>query len=241
MSYIKHCLDQVEQGNEYSIAHLDNVIIAEHQRLVNKLASDGFWFVSIPRSSSSFVQTRLADTYGYPHGKHGIHKVSSGYTVSALLPAHTPSFVAKELIGSANWEALNTFAIMRHPYTWSLSLWKFTKKYGSLGFVDGDFLSFLAQFEQKTKQPRSTRAFFPSNFMQNDYLVEASSQRAIVKTVLRFEERDKIKQLLQSLKVDTTDFEIKVRETDSETYQLSQTEKNEIKRIFAKDFDFLNR
>jgi hypothetical protein len=240
MSYVRYCLDNLALGKEYNIAQLDTVVLIERNRLINKIASDGFWFVSIPRTSSSAVQKRLSDTFGYPHGKHSFKEPLTGFTVSALLPAHTPSFVARDIIGDSLWGNTNTFTIVRHPYTWSLSLWKYTKKYGPLGFSDGDFLTFLAEFERNTSLPRTNRPFTPSHFMQHDYVIESDGKRPIVKNVLRFEDRPKIEAFLKNLNIDTSDFDKKLRDTDSEEYKLTRAEKNEIRRVLAKDFDFLN-
>jgi hypothetical protein len=216
------------------------LIEAERGKLVRKLTHDGFWFVDIPRTSSTSIQYALGRVAGWPHGKSVVPELGHiGGVESFLLQSHVPAFIARELIGEDVWQRLNTFSVVRHPLDWAVSLWKYTQKYGDLGFEPDDFAHFLQQFSRKSAAALERRQVFPSNYMQSDYLVAPGLDELLVKTRLRFEDRTAIAEFLTSL-CPEIELDQNFVATDARTYQATSEEQQLVRRIFARDFDLLD-
>ena len=241
MSYLKFALDELRQGSQSDISFVDFAIRAEVEQLRARIAECHFWFVAIPRTSSSYIQTSLGAQFGYPHGKQSLtsNNTSAPIVQSALLPPHTPSFIVREILGKELWQACNTFSVVRHPYAWSLSLWRYTKLYHNLGFSDGDFLTFLSELKANIKSPRTQRNCYPSNYCQYDYVVERNSNKFLVKNILKFEDRETINDFLLSVGLKSIPFRAGQMGSDSGDYNLDETEKAAVRKILEQDFDIL--
>jgi hypothetical protein len=241
LTYLQSVLGKAQQGDYANIGHLDYILRAQQDELKQKIAADKFWFVTIPRTSSSSIQISLGAQFGYPHGKvlfpGGVRGVAGAD--SFLLPPHTPSFLARDILGPELWRDCSTFSVVRHPYSWSVSLWRYTKTYWNLGFSDGDFLTFLREFERNANQDIRLRTFHPSNYFQHDYLVENNADKFLVKNILKYEDRAGIEDFLKSIGLKSLPSSNKVAATDSASYQLSEAEKAVVRKVFEKDFDLL--
>lgn len=242
-SYLKYVVDIAQQGDFSNITQFDSVILRERSELREKLTKDKFWFVSVPRTSSSSIQSRLGAHFGYPHGKQELHEKVPRQAVprvqSMLLPQHTPAFIVRDILAAEIWDQCNSFAVVRHPYSWSLSMWRYVNIYGELGFGRVDFLTFLNKFKENIRPKRIHRTWFPSHYSQHDYLVEKQTNKFLVKIVLKFEKRDNIEEFLRSLGLPAALTEERMMASDSAAYKLNNDEKAAVRKVFEKDFDLL--
>jgi len=56
----------------------------------------GFWFVDIPRTSSSAIRAELGARFGRAYGKR---KAESGYATEQVFDDHVTAFVMREALG----------------------------------------------------------------------------------------------------------------------------------------------
>ena len=190
-SYLKFVVDIAQQDDFSNITQFDSVILRERVELREKVTEDKFWFISVPRTSSSSIQSRLGAHFGFPHGKQELFDAMPRQAVprvqSMLLPPHTPAFLVRDILGPEIWAQCNSFAVVRHPYSWSLSMWRFANTYRGLGIGKVDFVTFLDQFKSNTRPKRTQRTWFPSHYFQHDYLVEKQTNKFLVNTVFKYE------------------------------------------------------
>ncbi|MEO6610460.1 MAG: hypothetical protein ABIN69_18535 [Aestuariivirga sp.] len=241
MTYLKYVWDSLQKGNLGDVSFLDYAIGKEVTNIRARISADNFWFVAIPRTSSSYIQTNLGAQFGFPHGKQGALTQNhfAPKVQSILLPEHTPVFIVREILGPELLQRCNSFSVVRNPYAWILSLWRYTKLYGSLGFSDSDFLTFLAEFKRNVTPPRLQRNWYPSNYCQHDYLTERSSDKFLVKNILKFEDRGKIDEFLLGIGLKSIPLRAGLMASDSSDYKLDENEKAAIRKVLEKDFDLL--
>ena len=240
-NYLEVALNNHTDGYQADLNHLMRIIGSEQLAIRDKLIQDGFWFVDIPRTSSTAIRLKLSSLFGYPHGKKfipGNNEPVEGVE-SFLIPQHMPAFIMTDIVGADVWDQLRTFTIVRHPMSWAVSLWQFTIKYGNLHFTAGDFMNFLQQLEKKLQGDKEDRPVFPTSYCQTDYIRNIDDEDDIIKDVLKYEDREQIDTYLaQAFGPDFLIAE-KFAITDAESYMPSEQEKQQVHRILARDFELL--
>lgn len=216
----------------------EKIIKAERKVLNERFNDVPLWFVDIPRTSSSTTSAIMWDQFGFPFGKQ--NKQSNGkliHEVSPLLPNHTHAVIARFILGKSLWDEIQTFTIVRNPYTWCSSLWHYNKKM-ELPRSSFDTLSeFLDFMEANLELDFGKRKIKYTSFLQTDYFVDKKN-KIIVKHLLPFEDKDLISRRFKEMGINHTS-KVHINKTNNSDYEMSQAEKRRIEHIFAKDFEFL--
>ena len=190
-SLIETAFSQLQSGQGQLLMYLDRAIEREKRSVRDNVQKTGFWFVDVPRTSSTSIRALLGERFGFPHGKGAAFKSVTATPMSWLLPSHTPASVARIIIGEDLWDGLITFAVVRHPHTWAKSLYLYTKKYSNLGIpMETTFVQFLEIMQERVRVPLGNRVIFPTNLRQSDYIF--ANKKQLVKHVLHFEDRNAI-------------------------------------------------
>jgi hypothetical protein len=142
-----------------------------------RLAEMGFWFVDIPRTSSTSIRQALYERYGKVFGKPSS---SQGIGVG-LVPPHTPAQRLVEQLGPGLWNGLTTFTIVRNPFERVLSLYRFLQSNGALASTP-----FNAYVDRLV-----AGAFdYHGHYMSNWGYVSDGEGQSLVSEIFRFESRD---------------------------------------------------
>tara|TARA_R110000787_G_scaffold248829_1_gene354443 strand:+ start:105 stop:803 length:699 start_codon:yes stop_codon:yes gene_type:complete len=224
--YILSVVNQQSKKHEL----IEELIKLEVEKVKEKLTKHPIWFIDIPRTSSFSISVMMADSLGFPFGK----KLEQRLELSPILYNHTHAFAVKYLLGKNFWDTLTTFTIVRNPYTWAASLWH-------KGVLDGhpdckflNFMQFLDVMEVNLSVNILERQNSLNNFTQTDYFMTENNST----DVLKFEDRQGIKQYLNKLGLEYTNL-LHLNKSNNVNYQLSQLEKKKVEDIFAKDFELL--
>ena len=220
----------------------DHLIELEKRKLKDKIKECSFWFVDITRTSSTAIKVALGAKFGWPFGQNYYLDVTGRIIVSMLrsllLPSHTPAFIVKHILGDELWKEIDTFTVVRNPYSWCSSLWHHAMKNHDLGLKTESFDLFLGSLEEKLVGDFTKRKIFPSNYRQSDYLLDAD-RNVIVKNLLRFEDKKIIDNFLKSRGIIDYSTSPRFVATQSSDYQIASAEKTKIERIFSADFEIL--
>jgi len=76
---------------------------------IKKILEAGFWFIDIPRTSSSSLRIELGKRFGIPYGKKNL--LDSKYSSEQIFPDHLTALEMKRIIGSDNWGKIFSFTI----------------------------------------------------------------------------------------------------------------------------------
>ena len=108
----------------------------------SRLKEMGFWYVDIPRTSSTTLKLAFYKKYGKVFGKPS---PSQGIGMG-LIPHHLPAQSLREQLGAGLWDSLYTFSIVRNPFERALSLFQFLQKNGKLqGWTFGRYVDQLVR------------------------------------------------------------------------------------------------
>ena len=153
-----------------------------------KIQKHGFWFIDIPRTSSSSIRLDLGQYYGVPYSKNNILKtqISSPYKI---YHDHLPGKEIKEKLGSELWDRLFTFTFVRNPWDRILSFYYYRIKCNEIP-SSLTFREYVLSL--KNKQLGKYGLPLNSHEYKNcaDYILE-DNNKIIVDYIGRYETREK--------------------------------------------------
>lgn len=96
------------------------------ENVIEQIRRCGFWFVDIPRTSSSSIRAELGKIYGSPYGKMNL--IEKEHSSEQVFQDHIPAKIMKELFQPGIWEELFTFALVRNPWDRMVSLYNHRRR-----------------------------------------------------------------------------------------------------------------
>lgn len=90
----------------------------------------GFWFVDIPRTSSTSICIELSRHYGAVFGKQNL--LDTEYATTQVFPDHVSALAMRNRLGHSLWNELFTFSIVRNPWDRTYSLFRYRRVKGSI-------------------------------------------------------------------------------------------------------------
>lgn len=149
------------------------------------LQKQGFWFVDVPRTSSTSLRVELHEKFGPINGLVNLPRTAEALTEMPV-PGHSTAALMAEKVGPDIWSRILTFSIVRNPWDRILSLYHYRKIAGNLpepwGFEE--YVQRLEHADQTT--PGFTHHAFRLGAV--DYL-KGQDGEILVNKVLRFEDR----------------------------------------------------
>lgn len=156
-----------------------------NRRVKNAVRRQGFWFVDVPRTSSTAVRLELARKFGPVNDKLNVLGETSA--VKQMLGDHIRARRMRQNVGPDIWDRIFVFSIVRNPWDRISSLFFYIKKLGHLP-EDMEFSDFILQLETATADTpcfeHRTRRLAAA-----DYLIDADG-KLIVDYIVRFENRE---------------------------------------------------
>ena len=196
------------------------------------ISKQGFWFVDVPRTSSSSIRAELSHNFGIINGKKGYIEKDMIHAVPQIIQPHRTASEMRDRLGTEIWSQLYTFGFVRNPYERIWSLYCYLTR-GSAKNTGESFSDFVASLKTWRKgRPIPTRSAF-------DYLSDEQG-RIIVTRVCRFENRSK--ELLEVGEVLNMKFtgvlsQDVARHKESYSKQYDNKMKRTIESLFARDFE----
>lgn len=150
-------------------------------RLREEIRRQGFFFVDVPRTSSSSIRSEISEHYGTAYSKPDL---ASSEEKNLLLPPHLTAVELRDYFGPEGWSSIFSFSIVRNPFDRMVSLWAYLHRKNELpeNFSFSDFTRFI---EQKDISIIDYPPFF---LCSADYLIDENGEM-MVSQVARFERR----------------------------------------------------
>jgi len=170
-----------------------------------KIHKHGFWFVDIPRTSSTSIKAELGRIYGLPYGKAKLfidqnyaNELSSDYFttkqhkkhyVNQIFKDHLLAIEMQKIVGEKIWEKIFTFTFVRNPWDRILSLYFYIKQKGDIldDMQFRDYIFALSNFRKKGKESlfRNREHYLSAS----DYIIDANVE-ILVDFIGKYENRD---------------------------------------------------
>lgn len=155
----------------------------ERERWRLAILRRGVWFIDIPRTSSTSINTELGERFGRPYGKHyGL----GGHDDPPVLRDHMTAVRVRAYLGHRTWARLFTFAIVRNPWDRTHSHYRFRRERNAIP-ADMTFREYVLGLCEAT--PR-TALFRSANvrLTASDFVCDAKGN-VIVSHIVRYEQR----------------------------------------------------
>jgi hypothetical protein len=146
---------------------------------------DGFWFVDVPRTSSTSIRYELGRAFGPLHGKRNTD--SAEHRTAQMFRDHLTAGEMRALLGPDLWEELYTFSIVRNPWDRAVSHYERRRRRGNIP-DDWGFAEYLRRHVAATAD---TPYFEAPAFRHGaaEMLTDADGS-LLVRHVVRFEDRE---------------------------------------------------
>jgi hypothetical protein len=151
---------------------------------ISSVMKNGFWFVDIPRTSSSSIRIELGKQFGEAYGKSNL--LEQKYSMNQIFPDHLPAKEMINILGEDNWKKIITFSIVRNPWSRIFSLYNYRKEKKNIP-VEWTFSDYVKKLERA--EPFDT--FFKYHgfrFGSSDFLTNERGE-ILVNHVLKYEKR----------------------------------------------------
>jgi hypothetical protein len=196
----------------------------------------GFWFVDIPRTSSSSLRSEFGKHFGRVYGKKNL--IEKEHATSQIFVDHIPAREMRSLLGNSIWKRIFTFTIVRNPWDRTHSMYNYRQKVFGIprewSFRDYVFALEGASCESEFFEYHGYR------YGASEYVLGDNGE-IIVDFIARYENRSHdLKMIASRLKLD--DFGglcIQMATPKDKHYsEIYDVETREIiRRLYAKDID----
>lgn len=213
------------------------------------IVRDGFWFIDIPRTSSSSIRVELGEKFGKVHGKAikaslvGSSLVGSNDVTQQLFLAHTTAKEMRGFLGSAAWNKIFTFTVVRNPWDRTCSMYHYRKRIGNIN-PEWSFQDYVFELA-KAKHDTQYFEYHGYRFGACDYILGDNGE-VIVDFVAKYENRvHDLKIIASRLGLEVEDFgELKILEAKPKGVHYSEFYDSEMQNIvgevYSKDIELFN-
>lgn len=152
---------------------------------VTQIRAAGFWFVDIPRTSSSSIKVELGNRFGPPFGKSNL--LDRRFATPQSVQDHVPATRMRDFLGRETWNQLFTFSFVRNPWDRMVSMYFYRLKKGhySEALTFRDYVLQLSRLGEGSKPDLFANQVFYLGC--SDYLYDGSCR--LVDCIGRFENR----------------------------------------------------
>ncbi len=157
------------------------------RRAIVNVRRNGFWFVDIPRTSSSSIRAELGRQFGDPYGKANL---IPEYSQSQSFDDHTPAFQIRDRIGKSSWNKCFTFTFVRNPWDRLASIFRYRERVQAIP-TGLSFRDYVLQFlSPRYLNPLSAHHGHFYYYSMAEYILD-EQDNLIVDYIGRFENRER--------------------------------------------------
>lgn len=148
------------------------------------ILENGFWFIDIPRTSSSSIRIELGRHFGPIYGKSNI--VEKEFATTQIVPDHLTAKEMQLYLGKHIWDRIFTFTIIRNPWARVYSMFNYRRMKGKLPhhWTFRDYVHALSNAGPGTKY----FTFYGHRYGVSEYILD-NDGNIIVEYIARYENR----------------------------------------------------
>lgn len=163
--------------------------------VLSQISEKGFWFIDIPRTSSSSIKVELGKGFGFPYGKSNL--LEKQFSTRQVVPDHLTVKQMKDYLGSKVWQGLYSFTFVRNPWDRMVSMYFYRLLKGHFS-ENLTFHEYILQLKMLAEGHRP--ALFSQYFFYlacSDYIYDGDN--CLVNYVGRYENRESDLQKIASV------------------------------------------
>ena len=148
------------------------------------IVQHGFWFVDIPRTSSSSIRSELGKRFGRAYGKKNV--VEKQHATSQIFSDHMTAIKMQAFIGDSNWNKLFTFTVVRNPWDRTFSMYHYRKKKDDIP-REWNFRDYVFELAKATSKCKYF-GYYAYRVGASDYVLGENGE-IIIDFIARYENR----------------------------------------------------
>lgn len=195
---------------------------------ISQIKKNGFWFVDIPRTSSTSIKVQLAQQYGRTYAKSD--------SKNGLFRDHLMAKKMMEILGKEEWEKIFTFSVVRNPWDRAVSFYNYLLKYNMSKKTFPSFKEHVRIIKTNYNEDKFTKR----RLLHGCHEFISDNNRIIVDKIVRFENREEeLKEIGNEIGINnlgsTHEYKILGQKSYNEFYD-NETRKI-IEEVYAKDIE----
>lgn len=198
------------------------------------VSKHGFWYIDIPRTSSTSIRAELSRHFFLAYGKQNL--LEKSHARFQLFPDHMPAIEMRDMLSHSVWDKIFTFTIVRNPWERIFSMYNYRKKKGSIpsSLSFRDYVFALKDYNNNKNLFKFKEYYYGCS----DYILD-EKENLIVDFIVRFENRaDDLKVIASKINCDDIGNIHTQRATEKSYIQFYDLEtKKIIGNIYKKDID----
>ena len=140
----------------------------DRHRLRRAVERSGFWFVDIPRTSSSSVRTELGEVFGQAYSKANLFERE--FSAAQIWEDHVPALEVLKYLGPRIWKKIYKFSIVRNPWERIHSQYRYQMKASNIP-QDWSFDEYIDRLSNADSADRYFR-YNPLRYRMVDFLMD---------------------------------------------------------------------
>lgn len=194
---------------------------------ISQIKKNGFWFVDIPRTSSTSIKIQLAQKYGRTYAKTDNN---------GLFTDHLMAKRMMEVLGKDEWKKIFTFTVVRNPWDRAVSFYNYLSKNNMSKKTFPSFKDHLRLIKTRYREDK----FAKRRLFHGCHEFISDNNRIIVDKIVRFENREEeLKEIGNKIGIDnfgsTHENRILGQKSYNDFYD-NETRKI-IEEVYAKDIE----
>ncbi len=202
---------------------------------LSSIRKNGFWFVDIPRTSSTSIKLQLGQKFGFAYSKNWLR--NEFLFLKGMFGDHIKASRMKKIMGDELWEQTFTFSIVRNPWDRAVSLYNFLADANNPVQPIPTFREYLFEIKQEFLEGEFIR---PAVFKHGCYFYLCENDKIIVDRVIKYENREEeLKKISETIGFDLSPAVHHGKTQDKNGYKKhydSETRKI-IELVYAKDIE----
>lgn len=196
----------------------------------------GFYFIDIPRTSSSSIKSELGKKFGKAYGKRNV--TEKEHATTQIFDDHITAREMRKILGSRIWKKIFTFTIVRNPWDRTYSMYHYRRMKGKVP-IEWSFREYVLALGMSDSDNPFFR-FHGSRYGLSDYILGENGE-IIVDFIARYENRqDDLKIISSHIKYDGLGMLCiqRAKPDDIHYSKFYDSETKEIiRRLYAKDIE----
>jgi hypothetical protein len=143
-----------------------------------------FWYVDIPRTSSSSVRVELGTRFGAAYGKRNL--IEKNHATTSILANHIPARIMRKYTGELLWNRMFKFSLIRNPWDRMLSIYNYRIRIGNIP----ETLSFHDYIVELARSRGAGIFKYHGFYLSNSEYILGEQDEMLIDYVGKFETRE---------------------------------------------------